>query len=443
MPETVPIRPADLLIDEQNPRLAQPNVGQRAAQLALAHDQQKKLQVLAKDIVEYGLDPTTLPIVMPLKEDQNRYIVLEGNRRLSALRALENPDAIADAVTEGTLTQIRKLSKEYWNSPVDSVMCFVVKDRDEAQHWIKLRHTGENKGAGLVGWEFDEAQRFDARTSAPEPYLQALDFLQAQGELSSEDRRAIPTSSFQRLMEAPEVRSKVGVEVLSGKLYLLAETKRVAKALLYLTKELASKKIKVRDIYTKKQRTEYAGGLPASIVVKPTLKSGEGTLASDAISGPGAASKAKTSNIRTKRNRDRLIPRDCSLNIGDARIRDIETELRKLSLDNYANAVSVLFRVVIELSVDAYIDTNKLIPTADPTLRSKLQQVTNDLIAKKKLTAKQAVPVRRACSKDSFLAPSITLMHAYVHNPHMFPAPGDLRANWNSLQPFMIALWSA
>jgi hypothetical protein len=53
MPDTIPIRPADLLIDEQNPRLSQPNVGQRAAQLALAHDQQKKLYVLAKDIVDY------------------------------------------------------------------------------------------------------------------------------------------------------------------------------------------------------------------------------------------------------------------------------------------------------------------------------------------------------------------------------------------------------
>jgi len=29
MPETVQVKPADLLIDEVNPRLAEPNIGQR------------------------------------------------------------------------------------------------------------------------------------------------------------------------------------------------------------------------------------------------------------------------------------------------------------------------------------------------------------------------------------------------------------------------------
>ena len=62
MPETTPIRPADLLIDEINPRLAEPNVGQRDAQRALAREQERKIQVLAKDILQYGLNPFELPM---------------------------------------------------------------------------------------------------------------------------------------------------------------------------------------------------------------------------------------------------------------------------------------------------------------------------------------------------------------------------------------------
>src|ERR1700730_11965998 len=148
MPETIPIRPADLLIDEENPRISQPNVGQHKAQQALANHQQRKLQILARDIVRYGMDPSSLPIVMPFEDDLKRYVVLEGNRRLAAVKALENPESLVDSVTKGVLTEIRRLSREYLNNPIESVQCLVVKDRDEARHWIELRHTGENEGAG-------------------------------------------------------------------------------------------------------------------------------------------------------------------------------------------------------------------------------------------------------------------------------------------------------
>jgi hypothetical protein len=84
MLDVVSVRPADLLIDEVNLRLNQPNVGQREAQRALARDQQRKLQILAKDIVENGLSPMELPAVAPTEE--GRYIVLEGNRCLTNRR---------------------------------------------------------------------------------------------------------------------------------------------------------------------------------------------------------------------------------------------------------------------------------------------------------------------------------------------------------------------
>lgn len=92
MPESIAIKPADLLIDEENPRISQPNVGQHKAQQALAKHQERKLQILAKDIVQWGMDPSNMPIVMPFEDDLNRFVVLEGNRRLTALRALENPE---------------------------------------------------------------------------------------------------------------------------------------------------------------------------------------------------------------------------------------------------------------------------------------------------------------------------------------------------------------
>lgn len=443
MPETTPISLADLLIDAENPRLPQPNVGQREALRAIAKDQGKKLQVLARDILQHGLNPADLPIVMPLRDDLNRYVIVEGNRRLTALKALENPEFLSEAVSAGVLKEFRKLSKQYQGAPIETVLCVVVKDRDEARHWIELRHTGENSGAGIVPWGSDDAARYRARTVGLEVHSQALNFLERRGDLTPEARRAVPATSFKRLLETPAVRSKLGIEVRNRQLFLLADEDRVAKALLYVVQKLTSGETKVKDIYTRLQRIEYADDLPKSIVVPATANPREGVPATDGSFK--AAVKAQLGVNAQKslpRHRDKLIPRDCTLNVTDPRLRDMEKELRRLSLEDFTNAVSVLFRVFIELSADFYLDRMKLAVSADDSLSKKLEAAANDLTSRKKLTHQQAAPVRRACQRDSFLAPSVKLMHHYVHNKHLFPTPTDLRAHWDGLQPFVTAIFA-
>jgi hypothetical protein len=436
MPELTSIPPADLLIDELNPRLSSPNAGQHKALNGLAHHLGQKLAVLAADLVQHGSDPSTLPIVMPLG---SRYVVLEGNRRLAAIRTLENPDSIAASVLPGVLKQIRKLSKSYQSNPIEALQCVVVQDRDEARHWMELRHTGEHGGAGVLKWSADEIDRFKARSGHAPLQTQVLDFLQKRGDLTEDARREVPTSSLKRLLQTPAVRTRLGLELTNKEISLLGDEARVAKALMYVIKDLASGKTKVSDIYTKEQRDKYASNIPADLAVPATQPSGHGVAASAA----GTGTKPKPTTGKLPKKRDKLIPRDCVLNIPTGRARDIEVELRKLSLEAHTNAVGVLFRVFLELTVDSFIE--KATPpgvTVDSALQKKMEATASNLIAAKRLTPKQAIPVRRACQKDSFLAPSITLMHQYVHNPYVFPAPGDLRSNWDSLQPFVAAVWA-
>jgi hypothetical protein len=239
MPETLQIPLADLLLDVENPRLSMPNIGQREAQRELAKLQLRKFQMLAADIIKHGVNPADLPIVMPFEDDLRRYVVLEGNRRLVALRSLENPDLMVGAVTAPILNALRKLSVSYQENPIEYLNCLVVKNRAEADHWIELRHSGLLEGAGIMPWGSDEADRFRARGSKRKPHTQALDFLEERGVLTPEKRRRVPATSFKRLIDTSAVRDKLGIDVQNKELVLLGGAKQVAKALMFIIDDLS------------------------------------------------------------------------------------------------------------------------------------------------------------------------------------------------------------
>lgn len=381
MPDTLQIPVSDLLIDVENPRLPQPNVGQREAQREFARLQQDKLLVLALDIVKHGLNLADLPIVRPF--DERRYVVLEGNRRLVAIKALENPDSMVGAFTPVVLNAMRKLSIEYQQDPIESINCLVVREKLDAEHWIDLRHSGQMKGAGIIPWGADEAARFRSRKSIVPPHIQALDFLEDKGYLTPEKRREIPAASLERLMSSPAVREKVGVNVKKKQLEILGNEKQVAKALMYVVNDLASGSKKTRHIYTKDDREKYANELPASIVVTPTAKGGQGVP----VGTPAQPTPQRAAAVKLPKQRGKLIPRDCVLSVTDPRIKRIEAELRNLSLEDYTNAVSVLFRVFIELSADSYITKIGLSTSIlKDSLATKILDVANDLVNRQKLT---------------------------------------------------------
>lgn len=62
----------------------------------MKNDQSEKICNLSKNIVNNGmLNPSELVIVTPSESDKKIYFVLEGNRRVTALKILSNPSLIA------------------------------------------------------------------------------------------------------------------------------------------------------------------------------------------------------------------------------------------------------------------------------------------------------------------------------------------------------------
>jgi hypothetical protein len=440
-PKSIPLD--SLLIDYENPRLEGLLADQRAAVCAVAVNQGSKLVALARDVLENGLDPSSSLMVTPFEEDARYYVVLEGNRRLAALKILKEPGLISGAVDDAIVSRFRRLSSRYRES-AHGAECIVFDDRAAAAHWIELRHTGENEGAGIVRWGGKETARFRQRIGQKAPHLQVLDALEARGDIDKETSHAVPVTSLKRLVGDPDVRTKLGIDLRSGVVGTrAADDSAVAKGLKRVVEDIASGRVPVKKIYTKQDRKKYVDSLPPQDLPDVSTLTGEWR----ALGSPPSPEHQKAPSRKSKpaapsKKRQTLVPSALSLSISQTRINRIYRELKKLKLHEYTNAVSVLFRVFLELSVDAYISANQTGMSQTASLGKKLLHVGEALKASGKMDDQQLKPVARAAQKDSLLASTVTTMHQYVHNQYVHPAPADLVAAWDSLQPFIEAVWS-
>jgi hypothetical protein len=106
----------------------------------------------AKLIIRDGYFDNEVPVV--IADGKTRYIVLEGNRRVSALKALQDPTLVPSHETE-----IRGLLKRYAhearNLPL-RIRVMVARSRTEAAPHIARLHTGRPKKA----WSRDQQANF-------------------------------------------------------------------------------------------------------------------------------------------------------------------------------------------------------------------------------------------------------------------------------------------
>lgn len=436
--KTIPL--ANLYLDSDNPRVEEDSRDQRVMMRALAQEQGPKLIHLARSIVELGgLDPSALPMVIEREGVPGGYWVLEGNRRIFALKLLDHPDLGEGLVDPPHLKTLKKIAGDVEDGAFANVPCVVFNSREEARPWIKLRHTGENKGAGTVPWNAEQSARWDAGDGPPPPHIQAIDYVRTHGQKPAKEAASqASVTNVKRLLDDPYVRGQLGIDQSKGRLTSGLPRQELVKALGAIVRIAAAHKVK--DIYTRAQRRAKVDELTAA--ERPDLSKVAGARPIDPKDS-GPSTPRRRPRRKARRERKELIPNDCVLRIVDDRCNDVHHELRSLRVDDHTNAVAVMFRVFLELSVDHLISRESIGLPSHPTLKNKLQLVEDFLIKAGRMTSDQMKPVRtiRQSSKH-FLGVSIDSMHDWVHSADWSPIPGDLLAGWDNLQKFFEAIWA-
>ena len=417
-------------------------------------DQKGKLLKLAKDIVDFGINPSELSIVTPSKDESDKFVVTEGNRRLAALKLLSDPAMAALGYNSEDVNTFKAYGEKYNDSPIKSLACVVFGQRDEANHWIELRHTGENEGRGVVPWRAKEKARFSELLGKPFPEFQVLEFVKRNANLNKEDLEYLKKpniTSIKRLIGDPDVREALGIDITDGYVNTNLPPGEIVNGLTKLVMDFATQGKSVDDIRHKDDRANYLyefteEDLPdgnANPVETWELRSQTGpvkprVLPSKGVSGVVPGKKS----VPLSTSRPTLIPSKCVLKVKNApRISKIYRELRGLEVKGFENACAITFRVFLELSVENYAKAKDINYHENDSLANKIGKVAKYMESNKLMSKDELKPVRVACSTQDDLVSTNTL-NAYVHNPDLSPKADNLKLTWDDFEKFFKAIWS-
>ena len=439
------IRISNLLVNTENYRF-EPLASQKEAIDNMVENQGEKLLNLAKHMVEFGLNPNDKVQVIASATAKLKFIVLEGNRRVVALKLLLEPTLIDGPKQKGLKSKFTKLHNSSKSKLIKEVACTIYDNIDEANIWIKVKHGGQLDGIGTVDWNSMQIQRYEERVEGKSSVvLQAIKIVKEAKETPKkikENIEKLRITNLDRLLGDPDVRSKLGVEIKNGVLHSGIEQKEVIKGFNKVIKDLLDPKFKVQKIYTKADRKKYIDSIKKSDLPDISKKSSKPWQFS-------SKTKSKTRKTATKKplstERKTLIPKSCSLSISNPKVNTMYYELQKINITKFTNCVSVSFRVFIELSVDCYLESNGLIkkPTAAKSgidFQQKVFKVADHLVSKNIADSAIAKGMKVAIKKKNDLL-GLDTWHAYVHNNRFSPTSKDMITTWDGIQDFIKLLW--
>lgn len=165
---------------------------------------------LAKDIHHIGLNPLEMLAVIPIegsddnKKGEQSYIVAEGNRRLCALKLLDDPERAPVKLRKG----FSDLNST-WDG-VAELTCMIFPDRESVRMWLGRIHEGEQGGIGRKKWNADQTARHSG-DSKNKVALALLDYAEGEGLITTEGRKGKLTT-VQRYLVNPHVREAMGID---------------------------------------------------------------------------------------------------------------------------------------------------------------------------------------------------------------------------------------
>lgn len=357
----------------RNPRL--PEIAANASEREIIHTLclHGDVEAIAREISTKGYLRVERLIVV---EENGKNIVYEGNRRLCALRVLDNPE-LAPPEKQATFRKLaakailpEKVAVEIVPSKFDAEIVMYAKHAGEKfmLKWKPLQQAAFIAGRLEEGITIEELR--EEHGFKQEEVLMAkaaIDFykivrtapLSAQAKPLVDDPDKFPYSTlFERLVRPVKSRAALGINIDERGLTVSSEKKSFLKAVAKMFDD-AAKGLDTRKLNTEPLQVEYARKL--NVVPSDNRFTAEDFEAGSSVAKPTPPGTGKDDKkkSRSKPTSNRLFPRSLTVGIEHEKLTRLVKEGKKLDVE-LAHAAAMLLRVTVENALVVWLKRKKV-----------------------------------------------------------------------------------
>ena len=433
----------NLILDPDNIRLEieQKNKSQDAL-LADLFTNENALQILAS-IAKNGLFPDELPVVI---KENNKLIVLEGNRRVAALKAIVNP-----SIVPGHEARIKEIIKSF--SPITQIEVVVAPSRADALKLLADKHTQVTRRrwkplrqayfyyAQLErGRSIDDLKETYSNVDIPK-YVRMWEFHKIARSLKYDsdeiarkayEQRSFPVSTVQRLYDDDEFKSLLNFSFdENGVLQIHSAKKEFEEAVKRIVSDAIDKGsstyIDTRILNDSDKRREYFKNLK-------TLPSSDKELSSEDF-------KEKIPPVR--KSYLGIAPKDIQFLLQAPAVKRILKELQNINYSRFPHATYDLMRSFLECSLKSYFKSHGH-TVGGRNGRVQLEQALSTFIdSSNKFGDADLKQLASSIKGDAGMkAYTAELLNAANHNPYILISPTQVEEAWEKLEPLLRYLLS-
>lgn len=460
---TKQLKVSSLVLDAKNPRLGRESTNEAPSDIIEFLFEHDKAMELAESIAMRGYFPNEPLLAV---REGTKYIVVEGNRRLAALKALREP-----GILDGTRSRkLERLARQIDRSEFEQVPVTIAPTRKDTDVLVAGRH----KGTAVLNWQHEDRSSFILE-KIEEGYDDdgLRDDLGFQPAEIQEAREVRAIARLTRSLDLPEeVTAKLHAprprqfstikrvfDSSAGKSYLMVEANSEHGLLIVTAKEEFKKGLArlVSDVVLRKQSSRslnkneqikqyFESWNPGDLPKKKRARYTPDQIVGNVKGKPAPVPPPpKPRESKPAKVYDTVIPKSFKVRRENDRLVMIRDELAALNRVKFANVGAVSLRVFFELSVIDYLKrTGRYEPLIErlggkralqhgvPSLTQMRKEI--GAIVDEKLNEDEATMVKLAIKRDRSAPFSVDELNSFVHRED-FPTDSVIFQFWKRTQP--------